>query len=99
MKIVVENIKDDSREARFEVRYRSHGMHGMHDLIRFLAQKAAVYEAKHARPGSKSSHRARTKKENLSPVRQRLAVQVLIKNAVRVLHSLITDFALLTFNV
>jgi hypothetical protein len=76
---VVEDHQSDSRTAHFDVRY---GSEGMYDLMRWLVQKVRAHEAKVARRQRKSSHRAGLAAAKESPVRQRLAVQVLIRNAV-----------------
>jgi hypothetical protein len=78
-KIVVEDRQNWLSKAHFDVRL---GSSGLYDLMRWLVQKARAYEGKVVRRQRKCSRRAGSKSEEVSAIRERLAVRVLIKNAV-----------------
>jgi hypothetical protein len=78
-KIVVEDRQNWLSKAHFDVRM---GSSGLYDLMRWLVQKVRAYEGRVARRQKKYSRRAGSKFESVSAVRERLAVRVLIKNAV-----------------
>lgn len=78
-KIVVEDRQNGLSKTQFDIRI---GSSGLYDLMRWLVQKVNAYEAKAVRRQRKTSRRTGPASAKVSPVRQRLAVQVLIKNAV-----------------
>lgn len=92
-KILVEDPENNSDEIRFDIRS---GSGGMYNLMRWLVQKARAHEARIFRRQRKSSHRTGSAKRPVSRVRQRLAVKVLIRNAVGIRHWLTASVGLLT---
>lgn len=74
-------IEDKSRWPKFGFDIRS-GSEGMYHLICWLLRKAGMLAATAVERQFKPTRRRRFKASKLSPARQRLAVQVLIKNAV-----------------
>lgn len=87
-KIVVKDQQDDSRKAHFDIRL---GSYGMHDLMRWLVQKSKGSGITASRPQLKPYRCPRSKAGKGSPVRQRLVVQVLIRNAEKVEEDLMQE--------
>lgn len=77
--MVIEDQSECSPKAGFDIRT---GSKGMYNLIRWLLQKAGMLAVTAVERQFKPSRRRRFKATSVSPARQRLAVQVLIKNAV-----------------
>lgn len=79
--VVVEDHQNGSCNIHFDVRCI---WDGMYCLMRCLTQKVGAFQAKVVRRRRNTSRRGTSLAAKSSPVRQRLAVQVLIRNAERI---------------
>ena len=75
-KVIFEDQQNGSPKVHFDIRI---GSEGMYDLMCWLVQRVRAHVSKAARRQHKTSRRADLVSAQRSPIRQTLAVQVLIR--------------------